>query len=74
MNARREDAAGSYISTLSDSQIQILAGVLNIIEPEDENPPVEALRERLISEVETGSIALSDIKALIARQESHVRL
>lgn len=58
----REDAIGAYIATKTDDEIQVLAGEAEVIEPEDENPPVEALRERLIAEMETENYTPSDFE------------
>lgn len=57
-----EDTIGAYVAILPDEQIQVLAAFAEVIEPEDPNPPVEALRERLIWELETGSLAFSDFQ------------
>jgi len=45
----RETAAEDYVTSLSDDQVQSLAGRLSLIEPEDTNAPLDALRERVLA-------------------------
>ena len=45
----RETAAEDYVAGLPADEVQSLAGELSLIEPEDTNPPLNALRERILA-------------------------
>jgi hypothetical protein len=45
----RETAAEDYVAGLPADEVQSLAGELSLIEPEDTNPPLDALRERILA-------------------------
>jgi hypothetical protein len=61
-NLTREGAAQAFVDNLSDEEVLTMGAEASLIEPEDETPDLDSLRDNLVSEIENENFEPKDFE------------